>query len=110
MGKCVANPKLQDLVENGNQSLTTFGVQENVDIDVSTVRPFVLSLYGIKSRNCSLVDQLRYFLASTTDKSASHLTPTEDATLNIDTPIGNRWYMSDGQLEPCDIFQRFSSS
>jgi hypothetical protein len=79
IGKCVANTKLQDLVENGNQSFTTFGIQENVYIDVSSVRSFVLSLYGIKARNCSLLDQLWYFLASTTDKPASHLTPTEDA-------------------------------
>jgi hypothetical protein len=71
--------KLQYLVENGNQSFTTFGVQENVDIDVSSVRLFVLSLYGIKARNCSLLDQLRYFLASTTHKPASHSTQTEDA-------------------------------
>jgi hypothetical protein len=74
--KCVANTKLQDLVENGNQSalvrlklllwwklsdvimychtvrytpifcrhlsFTTFVIQENVDIDVSSVRSFVL--------------------------------------------------------------------
>jgi hypothetical protein len=71
IGKCVANPKVQDLVENGNQSFTTLGIQET-DIDVSSVLSFVLSLYGIKARNCSLLDQLRYFLASTTEKPASH--------------------------------------
>jgi hypothetical protein len=77
--KCVANTKLRDLVENGDQSFTTFGIQENVYItDVSSVLSFVLSLYGI-TWNYSLLDQLRYFLASTTDKPASHLTPTEDA-------------------------------
>jgi hypothetical protein len=66
-------------VDNGNESFTTFGVQENVDIDVSSACSFVLSLYGIKARNCSLLDQLRYFMmASRTDKPASHLTPTED--------------------------------
>jgi hypothetical protein len=67
-------------VENGDQSFTTFGIQENVYIDVSSVLSFVLSLYGIKAWNYSLLDQLRYFLASTTDKPASHLTPTEDAS------------------------------
>jgi hypothetical protein len=69
---------VQDLVENVNQSFTTIGIQKT-DIDVSSVLSFVLSLYGIKARNCSLPDQLQYFLASTTDKPASHLTPTEDA-------------------------------
>jgi hypothetical protein len=58
IGKCVANPKLQDLVENGNQSFTTLGIEEN-DIAVSSVRLFVLSLYGIKARNSFLLDQLR---------------------------------------------------
>jgi hypothetical protein len=77
IGTCVANPKVQDLVENGYQSFTTLGMQEN-DIDVSSVHSFVLSLYGIKARNCSLLEQMRYFLASTTEKPASHLTPTED--------------------------------
>ena len=33
IGKCVTNTNLQDLVENGNQSFTTFGIQENVDLD-----------------------------------------------------------------------------
>jgi hypothetical protein len=65
-------------VENGNQSFSTFGIQGNVDIGVTSVRSFVLSMYGIKARNCSLLDQLRYFLALRTDP-ASHLTPTEDA-------------------------------
>jgi hypothetical protein len=69
--------KVQDLVENGNQSFTTLGIQET-DIDGSSVLSFALSLYGIKARYCSLLDQLRYSLASTTDKPASHLTPTED--------------------------------
>jgi hypothetical protein len=40
-------------------------------------RLFVLSLYGIKARNYSSLNKI-YFLASTTDKPASHLTPTED--------------------------------
>ena len=66
-------------MDNGNESFTTFGIQENVDIDVSSACSFVLSLYGIKARNCSLLDQFRYFMASRTDKPASHLTPTEDA-------------------------------
>ena len=62
IGKCVANTKLQDLMENADQSFTTFGIQENVDIDVSSVRLFILSLYVIKARNCSLLNQLQYFL------------------------------------------------
>jgi hypothetical protein len=66
-------------VENGNQSFTTLGIQENVDLDVFSVRSFVFSLYGIKAWNCFLLGQLRYFLASTRDKPASHLTPTKDA-------------------------------
>ena len=49
IGKCVANPKVQDLVENGNQSLTTLGIQET-DINVSSVLSFVLSLYGLKRK------------------------------------------------------------
>jgi hypothetical protein len=56
IGKCVSNPKVQDLVENGNQSFTTLGIQEN-HIDVSSVLSFVLSLYGIKARNVFLLDQ-----------------------------------------------------
>jgi hypothetical protein len=56
--KCVTNTKLQDLVENGKQSFTTFDIQDNVYIDVSSVHSFVLSLNGIKARNCSLLDQL----------------------------------------------------
>ena len=79
IGKCVTNTNLQDLVENGNQFFTTFGIQANVDLDVFSVHSFVLSLYEIKASNCFLLGQLRYFLASTTDKPNSHLTPTEDA-------------------------------
>jgi hypothetical protein len=41
--------------------------------------PLHVCLSGIKTRNCSSLDQMRYFLASTTDKPASHLTPREDA-------------------------------
>ena len=80
IGKCVANTKLQDLMENTNQSFTTLGIQEKVDIDLSSVRLFILSLYGIKARNSFLLDQLQYFLASTSVKPASHLTPTGDAS------------------------------
>jgi hypothetical protein len=50
-----------------------------MSIYVLSARSFVLSLYGIKATNYSSLDQLQYYLASTTDKPASHLTPTEDA-------------------------------
>ena len=52
---------------------------EKMLIHVPSARLFVFSLYGIKARNCSSLDQMRYLLASTTDKPASHLTPREDA-------------------------------
>jgi hypothetical protein len=48
-------------------------------IHVPSAHLVVLSMYGIKAKNYSSLDQMRYFLASTTDKPASHLTPREDA-------------------------------
>jgi hypothetical protein len=39
----------------------------------------VLLLYGQRGKNCYTLDELRYSLASTTDKAAAMLPPTEDA-------------------------------
>ena len=39
----------------------------------------MLWVYGKKTIPCSTLDKLRYVLASTTDKSAAELPPTEDA-------------------------------
>jgi hypothetical protein len=116
-------------VENGNQSHRTSGIEENLDIYVSSVSSFVLSLYRIKARNCSLLDQLRYFLASTTKKPDSHLTPTENVfkTACPQNKVPNQYLMSvTSQLWTLilrylmvyvrwsawtnDIFQRLSSS
>ena len=79
VGKRVDYTKLLEHVNNGNFSLTTFGIQNDVEADVSSARSYVLSLYGKKAKTCSSLDQLRYLMASTTDKPASQLPPTEDA-------------------------------
>jgi hypothetical protein len=47
-------------------------------IHAPSKRLFVLSLYGIKARIFAGQNMI-FLLASTTDKPASHFTPTEDA-------------------------------
>ena len=39
----------------------------------------MLCLYGLKGQSCSSLDELRYKLATTTDKPAHALPPTDDA-------------------------------
>ena len=46
---------------------------------LETARKFVLLLHGKKAKNTMSLDELRYILATTTDKPASQLPPTEDA-------------------------------
>ena len=120
-GKRTACTKLEQHVKKKNPSLTTFGIQNDLEADISSARSYVLSFYGKKAETCSSLDQLRYVLASTTDKPASQLPPTEDAFKqhvlraryqtriwcqshvahpSPGSPIGNGWYLSDGVLEP----------
>lgn len=119
--KRVSYTKLLKHVRKNNLSLVTFGMQNEVEADVSFARSYVLSLYRKKAKASSSQDQLRYLLASTTDKPASQLPPTGDAFKqqflraryqtsiwcqshvaypSLGSPVGNGWYLSDSQLEP----------
>ena len=47
---------------------------------IAAVRSLVLAMYGNKGRKCKTLDEVRYALTTTTDKSATQLPPTEDAS------------------------------
>ena len=53
--------------------------QDNVAKPVTVARAYALLLYGKKRKDIDTLDALRYMLATTTNKSASMLPPTEDA-------------------------------
>jgi len=53
--------------------------EDDDDDSVESARKFALLLYGQKAKNVKSLNELRYRLATTTDKSASMLPPTKDA-------------------------------
>ena len=73
IGKKTAYSKLVKNIDS-LADLTT--VHEN-DGNVSQV--FALLLYGKKGKDVQTLDEMRYLMATTTDKAASMLPPTEDA-------------------------------
>ena len=122
-GKRSAYTQLVELIKNNPTELTNFGLTDNVDDDVHCARTYILAVYGNKWKNCLTLDHLRYILASTTDKSASHLPPTEDSFRQhvlraryqtsvwcqshiskpvLCNPVGNGWKLSNDKqrLEP----------
>jgi len=63
-------------------SLTKLSYFHNNDLDgsVAAARKFVLQLYaGKKGKYINTLDELRYVLAITTDKTTGMLPPTEDS-------------------------------
>ncbi len=77
IGKKTAYSKLLKNVDAVSE-LQTFH-QDNVATSVTVARAYALLLYGTKGKDIDTLDALRYMLATTTDKSASMLPPTEDA-------------------------------
>ena len=92
---------------------------------MESARTLVLRLYGSKGGQCKTLDDWRYVFATTTDKPAAQLPPTEDAfhqhasraiyqTLvwsqshvpkpEMEDPVGHGWYENDG-LQPV-LFKR----
>ena len=62
------------------QALANFGVSSSLTWAINSARSFFLLLYGKRSMQCSTLDDLRHMqLATTTDKDAAMLPPTEDA-------------------------------
>ena len=63
------------------QSLSDLSRFHEVDDDdsVKMARKFVLLMYGKKAKKLEFINDLRYRFATTTDKPASMLPPTEDA-------------------------------
>lgn len=122
VGKNVAYTKLAGFVKDDPLGLVDFGLTNNVDDDISSARKYVLSVYSNKRVPCATLDQLRYVLASTTDKAAAHLPPTEDAFKQhvlraryqtsiwcnshlpkptLWNPVGNGWRLNESHhLEP----------
>jgi len=78
IGKITAFTKLVEHIDSVQQ-LSEFGGSSSLSISLDTARRYVLLLYGKRSKNCNTLDELRYALASTTDKQAAMLPPTEDA-------------------------------
>ena len=83
IGKHVAYSKLMDFSEKDSASLRKFGIQRDLEADISSARSYVLDLYGKKAKSCSSLDQLRYFLASTTDKPTSQCHPLRMPSSNM---------------------------
>ncbi|KAL8561134.1 hypothetical protein ACOMHN_033717 [Nucella lapillus] len=77
-GKSTAFTKLVEHIDSVQQ-LSEFGGSSSLSISLDTALRYVLLLYGKRSKNCNTLDELRYALASTTDKQAAMLPPTEDA-------------------------------
>ena len=46
---------------------------------IEAARELVLAMYGRKSKTCKTLDELRFLRATTSDKPAAQLPPTEDA-------------------------------
>ena len=119
IGKRIVYNKLVEHVKKHPAALKTFGLGDCVEDDIASARDFLLTIYSSKQDN---LDKLRYVLASTTDKPASHLPPTEDAFKQhvlraryqtsiwcqshlsypvLVDPIGNGWTLTHNQtMEP----------
>lgn len=66
------------LTENADalQGLAEF---QDTETFLKSARKFILFMHGKKAKNISSLNELRFHLATTTDKPASQLPPTEDA-------------------------------
>jgi hypothetical protein len=119
VGKRTAFTKLSQNVQN-LQQLSQFGTSESVNDVAPVAREYMLKLYG-KPRlqnglPCSNLVELRFLLATTTDKPAAQLPPTEyafrqhimcvrvqtviwchshEADPNQPNSIGNGWTLGD---------------
>ena len=78
-GKRSAYTRLVEHIKINPTELTHFGLTENVDENDDSDSRYILILYGSRRRTCMTQDQLKYTLASTTDKSLVHLTPSKDS-------------------------------
>ena len=68
------------LIKNAQALSDMKGFHEaDIDTCVSLSRKFVLLMYGKKGKDLDSLNDLRFHLATTTDKPASMLPPTEDA-------------------------------
>ena len=68
------------LLKNVDTLLNIKTFHENdLEDSVAVARSYALLLYGKKGSDMDTLDELRYIMATTTDKSASMLLPTEDA-------------------------------
>ena len=77
IGKKTAYSKLLKTV-NTLSNLKTFH-EDDLEDSVVVARSYALLLYGKKGSDMDTLDELRYIMATTTDKSASMLPPAEDA-------------------------------
>ena len=94
---------------------------DDTDEDINAARAFVLKLYPKQKRLCKTLDELRFIVASNSDKPASQLPPTEDSFSQhvararyqvavwrnshvpcpeLWDPNGSGWEMSAGILKP----------
>ena len=79
IGKRTALKKLVEHIDSVQQ-LSEFGRSSSLSISLDTAaRRYVQLLYAKRRNNCNTLVELRYALASTTDKQAAMLPPTEDA-------------------------------
>ena len=78
IGHRTAFTKLLEHIDSVQQ-LSEFGGSYSLSISLDIARRYVLLLYGKRSKNCNTLDELRYALASTTDKQTAMLPPIEDA-------------------------------
>ena len=76
-GKKTAYSKLLKNVDTLS-NLNTFH-EDDLEHSVAVARSYALLLYGKKGTDMDTLDELRYIMATTTDKSASILPPMEDA-------------------------------
>ena len=77
IGKKTAYSKLLKNVDTLS-NLKTFHEDDRED-SFAVARSYALLLYGKKGSDMDTLDELRYIMATTTDKPASMLPPTEDA-------------------------------
>ena len=121
IGKQTAYSKFAELVKAKPNILKTFGLSDNVAEDFTMAQTYILRLYSSKKTQCTSLDKLRYTLASTIDKSAAKLPPTDDTLLQqvkrarhqvsiwcqshiprpaLWNPDGNGWKASENGLVP----------
>ena len=77
IGKKTSYSKLLKNVDTLS-NLKTFH-EDDLEHSVAVARSYALLLYEKKGSDMDTLDELRYIMATTTDKSASMLPPTEDA-------------------------------